>query len=230
VPAARGSRAAVQNAIRGFKPRGQTPLAYSLRQVATDLAAFRGERAVVLVTDGIESCDGDPIAAAQALQRIGDVPVHVIGFGLDRAGDEDLASLRAIARASGGRFFTAGSADELRDALATSVGTPFALLQNGQTLATGTLGSPEPLRIPGGDYQLRIESTPAYQVPLSLEQEKGLTLMLKRDGSKVFHARRNRDIPYERCEPLSASRPAGSGLEWEELPESGGVPAAGSYR
>jgi Mg-chelatase subunit ChlD len=226
VPATRGSRARIQEAIRGFKPRGQTPLAYSLREVGRDLAHFRGERAVVLVTDGIESCDGDPIAAARELQRLGDVPVYVIGFGLDSANDEDLSSLRGIARASGGRFVTAGSADELRDALATSVGTPFALLQGDRTLATGSLGSPEPVRVPGGDYRLRIESKPAYEVPLSLAQEQGLTLMLKREGAKVFHARRTHEIPYERCDPVTASDAPSDGLQWEELPDADPLPAA----
>ena len=220
VPVARGSRAQIRQAIAGFKPRGQTPLAYSLRQVAADLAAFRGERAVVLVTDGIESCDGDPIAAARALQQDGKVPVHVIGFGLAE-GDEDLASLRGIATASGGRFFTAGSADELRDALATTVGTPFALMQDDRVLASGTLGSPEPVRLPGGDYRLRIDSQPAYEVPLTLSQEQGLTLLLKREGPKVFHARRTSPIPYARCDlPGVPEAPASDGIQWEELPDA----------
>ena len=72
-----GSRAAIRDAIAGLKPRGQTPLAYALEQVRGDLAGVRGERAVVLVTDGIESCGGDPAAAARALRAEG-VPVHVI--------------------------------------------------------------------------------------------------------------------------------------------------------
>ncbi|MGH0032350.1 MAG: vWA domain-containing protein [Myxococcota bacterium] len=222
VPPTRAGGDAVRQAMAGLKPRGQTPIAYALRQIQADLGSFRGERAVVLVTDGIESCDGDPIAAARELQRTGTIPVHVIGFGLDGEGDVDLASLRAIAAATGGRFVTAGSAEELRDALATTVGTPFAVLQEGRTLATGTLGSPEPLRLPGGDYQLRIDSTPAYEVPISLDQEQGLTLMLKRVGAKVFHARRNSEIPYARCdlpEP-EAPVPAGDGIDWQELPDA----------
>ena len=109
-------RSAIRRAIAGVKPRGQTPLGYSLEQVAADFGSFRGERAVVLVTDGLESCGGDPVAAARRLHQESGVTVHVIGFGLGSAADADAASLRAIAQASGGRFVSAGSAAELRDA------------------------------------------------------------------------------------------------------------------
>jgi len=65
------NRNQIREAIAGFRPRGQTPLGYSLEQVIQDLGSFAGERAVVLVTDGIESCGGDPAAAARALRADG---------------------------------------------------------------------------------------------------------------------------------------------------------------
>ena len=61
-------------AIVGLQARGQTPLAYSLRQVREDFVGLTGVRAVVLVTDGIESCGGDPVVAARELQRDGALP------------------------------------------------------------------------------------------------------------------------------------------------------------
>jgi Mg-chelatase subunit ChlD len=224
VPLASGSREAIRRAIDQFRPRGQTPLAYSLEQVAGDFGGFRGERAVVLVTDGIESCEGDPVAAARALQASGATPVHVIGFGLPGE-DQDDAALRGIARASGGRFLTARSADELREALAVTVGTPFAVRRGDRTVAEGTLGADAPIRLPEGDYTLRIESAPAYEVPVALASEQGLTLLLKRDGRKVFHARRTEPIPYARCELTDPREPNGD-IRWEELPDAGRAPAA----
>jgi Mg-chelatase subunit ChlD len=223
VPLGPGGRADIRAAIDDLRPRGQTPLAYSLTQVAADLAGFRGERAVVLVTDGIESCEGDPVAAARALQASGATPVHVIGFGLPGE-DEDDAALRAIARASGGRFLTARSADELREALAITVGTPFAVRRGDRTVAQGTLSAAAPIRLPEGDYTLRIESAPAYEVPVSLASEQGLTVRLKREGRKVFHARSSAPIPWAEC-PLAATGSGAGDLQWEEVPDTG-APAA----
>jgi Mg-chelatase subunit ChlD len=225
VPLARGDRSAIRSAIGGVKPRGQTPLAYSLEQIAGDLGGFRGERAVVLVTDGIESCGGDPAAAARSLQARGPLPVHVIGFGLARDQDEDSAALRAIAQASGGRFLVASSAEELREALSVTAGTPFAVRRDGRVVAEGALGSEAPLRLPGGEYTLRLESVPPYELPLQLASEQGTLLRLKREGRKVFHARSTAAIPYASCESEPAAAAPG-GFEWQELPDADAPPAA----
>jgi hypothetical protein len=132
------------------------------------------------------------------------------------------AALRGIARASGGRFLSARSADELREALAITVGTPFAVRSGDRTLARGTLGADLPIRLPEGDYTLRIESAPPYEVPIALASEQGLQVRLKREGRKVFHARSTAPIPYAACEPAAA----GDDLHWEEVPDAGSVPAA----
>ena len=224
VPFRTGSREDIRRAVGALKPRGQTPLAYALQQARQDLAGVRGERAVVLVTDGIESCGGDPVAAARALQADG-VPVHVIGFGLGSAEDEDAPALRAIAAASGGRYVTARSAAELREALAVSVGTPFRVQADGRTVAGGTLGGGDVIRLPAGDYTLRLDSAPPYEVPLQLASRQGTLLRFKRQGGKVFRATRTREIPYQRCETptLSAEAPADSTL-WEEVPDAPAAP------
>ncbi len=91
VPMGADNRSGVREAIAGFRPRGQTPLAYTLGQVAADFGDFAGERAVVLVTDGIESCGGDPVQAARELAER-EIVVHVIGFGLGSSADEDAAA------------------------------------------------------------------------------------------------------------------------------------------
>ncbi|MPZ86776.1 MAG: VWA domain-containing protein [Nitriliruptorales bacterium] len=99
--------------LQSFEPTGWTPVAGSL-EAAREVFADRGEDAnrVILVSDGIETCDGDPVAAAEALAAEGiDVTVDVVGFGVDAA-DED--QLRAIAEATGGDYTTAQSGDDLR--------------------------------------------------------------------------------------------------------------------
>jgi Mg-chelatase subunit ChlD len=208
VPFAAGNRQQIRAAISGFKPRGQTPLGYSLQQVTADFGTFQGERAVVLVTDGIESCGGDPVAAARALQENGSFPVHVIGFGLGSGEDEDQRSLRAIAEASGGKFLTARSAEELREALSVSVGTAFRVSRGGLTVAEGTLGANETIRLPAGDYLVRIDSAPPRELPARLAAEENLKLVLERSGETLSRAEQRRPAEYWVCdEPLQARTP-----------------------
>jgi cell division septation protein DedD len=97
-------------------PRGQTPIAYSLQQAAQDFGgASDEERAVILVSDGIETCGGDPLATVRDLSAKGfKVKVHTIGFDVDAAAR---AQLEAISTATGGQYFDARSASALADSL-----------------------------------------------------------------------------------------------------------------
>jgi Mg-chelatase subunit ChlD len=229
-----GNRAEIRRAIRGLQPKGHTPIAYTLGHVAGDFGDFAGERAVVLVTDGLESCGGDPVAEARALREESGVPVHVIGFGLADGPGEDLSSLRAIAEASGGEFLTAVSGAELREALGTTVGTPFRVLRrapggagDGDLVARGTLGAEVPLRLPGGDYTLVLDGAPSAALPLALAGEEKLTLVLQREGEDVVHSEARAPAEYAVCEPeASAAVEASAGDGAEAATPPGSAPVA----
>ncbi len=208
VPFEAGNRQRIREAIVSFKPRGQTPLGYSLQQVTADFGNFQGERAVVLVTDGIESCGGDPVGAARALQENGSFPVHVIGFGLGTGEDEDRRSLRAIAEASGGKFLTARSAEELREALSVSVGTAFRVSRGGLTVAEGTLGANELIPLPAGEYVVQIDSAPPRDLPVQLVTEERLTMVLERNGETLSRTEQRRPTDYRVCEETLHARPS----------------------
>ncbi|NRA02059.1 MAG: VWA domain-containing protein [Myxococcales bacterium] len=223
---ARNNRDRIREAIAGLRPNGQTPIAFALEQIAADFSDYRGERAVILVTDGIESCAGDPVAAARELQELGSVPVHVIGFGLSSDEDEDVRSLQAIAAASGGRFVTAGSAQELREAIGAMVGTPFQVWSGERSVARGALGSEERIRLPGGDYVVRLESLPPRQFQVRLSGEERLTLAFERDQGKVSQHARRSPAEYATCEApadrefLAPAAPDEIGVIDEFAPES----------
>lgn len=97
-------------------PRGQTPIAYALQQAAQDFGAPSDEeRAMILVSDGIETCGGDPLATVRELTAKGfKVKVHTIGFDVDAAAR---AQLEAISGATGGEYFDARSASALAETL-----------------------------------------------------------------------------------------------------------------
>ena len=104
------------DALEKAVPRGQTPIAYSLQQAAQDFGAPSDEeRGVILVSDGIETCGGDPLATVRDLTAKGfKVKIHTIGFDVDAAAR---AQLEAISTATGGEYFDARSASALADTL-----------------------------------------------------------------------------------------------------------------
>jgi len=204
VPFGDENREPIRAAIAGLRPLGQTPIAYALNQAARDFTALQSDRAVVLVTDGIESCGGDPIQAARELREQG-IIVHLIGFGLGTAADEDAASLRAVANASGGRYVTAGSAEELKEALAQTVATSFSVFKGSTEIASGSLGSNKRLFLPEGEYRVQLDSSPPQNVQISLAPRDRVTLTLQKLGGVVSHFERRDRIQYRSCDDVVAS-------------------------
>ncbi|MEM1378698.1 MAG: VWA domain-containing protein, partial [Pseudomonadota bacterium] len=116
-PMARGGAAMAQmsRVINEIKPTGKTPLTEAVRQAADAMKYQEVPSTVVLVTDGIESCNADPCALATELERLGvDFTAHVVGFGLSQ---QDRAAVQCIADETGGMYFDAQNANGLSDAL-----------------------------------------------------------------------------------------------------------------
>jgi Ca-activated chloride channel family protein len=85
VPFSAGNWGSLRQKIREAQPKGTTPIAYTLEQCGADFPACSNCRnIIVLITDGVEECDGDPCAVSAALQSKGIVlRPFVIGVGLD---------------------------------------------------------------------------------------------------------------------------------------------------
>ncbi|WP_417689836.1 vWA domain-containing protein [Roseibium sp.] len=101
--------------LRKLMPRGKTPLAASLRRAASEIPSTAEEADIVLVTDGLETCGGDPCAVAAELAREG-IPIraHVVGFGLSEG---EVRQISCIAEQTGGMVLATQSGAELADAL-----------------------------------------------------------------------------------------------------------------
>lgn len=85
VPFSPGNIDKIKNTIQGITPRGTTPLAFALSQTADDFPPCDNCRnIIILITDGIEECDGDPCAVSIALQkRKVMMKPFIIGIGRD---------------------------------------------------------------------------------------------------------------------------------------------------
>ena len=202
VPFGEGNRDYIRQAIAGLRPTGQTPIAYALNQAAGDFGSLQSDRTLVLVSDGIESCGGDPVAAAYGLRQQG-IVVHLIGFGLGNAADEDAASLQAVANASGGRYVTAGSAAELKAALAETVATSFSVYQGSTEVASGSLGSAGVMLLPEGDYRVQLHSSPPVEAQVRLAPRDSVALTLEKSGGVVSSFERRDELPHTTCEGIA---------------------------
>ncbi len=83
VPFSPNNIPAIKTKIKSLVPKGTTPIAYALEQSGYDFPACDNCRnIIVLITDGLEECDGDPCAVSRALQKKGVVlKPFVIGIG-----------------------------------------------------------------------------------------------------------------------------------------------------
>lgn len=85
VPFAPGNTGKIKSRLRTINPKGTTPLAYSLEQSAKDFTPCANCRnIVILITDGMEECSGDPCAVSKMLQKNGIIlKPFIIGIGQD---------------------------------------------------------------------------------------------------------------------------------------------------
>lgn len=85
VPFSEGNEKQIINRLKQITPKGNTPITYSLLQSANDFPPDKFSRnVIILITDGLESCGGDPCAASLALQQKHIfLRPFVIGIGAD---------------------------------------------------------------------------------------------------------------------------------------------------
>lgn len=147
--------AAVTSTITGINAMNlaRTPIGASIAHVRTDLAGATGQRVLVVLTDGEETCDGDAASEITALRDLGwDIRVNIVGFAIDDAGLEQ--TFESWAAAGNGRYFSAVDADGLADAMTRAVATRFVVINaEGEAVASGLTGG-DPVTLPAGDYRI----------------------------------------------------------------------------
>lgn len=119
VAPAKGTAQAISDAAAKMQFLGKTPLTEAVRRAAAELHSTEEKATVVLITDGIETCEGDPCALAQELESSGvDFTAHVVGFGLTKDEGRQVACL---AEDTGGQYITADDLSSLTTALQATV-------------------------------------------------------------------------------------------------------------
>ncbi|MFN5735639.1 MAG: vWA domain-containing protein, partial [Flavobacteriales bacterium] len=84
VPFGKDNLTAIKEKIKTIQAKGATPIARSLEASASDFPDTLAKNYIILITDGLESCDNDPCVIAKKLKEKGvKVTPFVIGLGLD---------------------------------------------------------------------------------------------------------------------------------------------------
>jgi hypothetical protein len=178
IPLAPLAAAGAAAKIRGIEAKNlaKTPIAASLERVPEDLAGVEGPAVVVLVTDGEETCGGDPRAVIERLTRSGfDIRVNIVGFAVDDLALEE--EFEAWARAGGGRYVEAHDGEQLARAMGSSLEEAFEVLDGSEVVATGVVGG-DPVELPPGAYRVRLVAgaRPVGEVTIEPGGEHGLVV------------------------------------------------------
>ena len=143
---------------------------------------------ILLISDGMETCGGDPVQAAQDLIALGyDLRIHVVGFDISRnipARDQ----LVEIAQVTNGVYYDAKDSEELRQAL--SMAAPFSYTvydSESNVVFTGRLGDSGP-QLPTGTYTIVIDATPPITLTNVLVREQQTTLITVEQANGGYQA------------------------------------------
>jgi hypothetical protein len=168
---------------KAFKPKGETPLVYSALQAPADLKALGGGT-VILITDGEESCKGDPVKAAAELKASGlDLRLNIVGFAVTNPKTQK--DLAGFSQATGGMFYAAQSGGALAEALMVAAIETFPYTvydAAGKAVASGEAGGGAD-ELPPGDYKVVVKAGAreivAPRVTIGLGQAVVLKIAMK---------------------------------------------------
>lgn len=108
----------LSRALQALEPKGYTSIARSFDFAATGFSLGSVTR-IILITDGVERCGGDPVHAIRSLRRMNhNVSLDIIGLILDL---EEKEALKALAEFGGGRLFEPKGMDQVATVLRTAL-------------------------------------------------------------------------------------------------------------
>jgi Ca-activated chloride channel family protein len=197
------SKTKIIDAVNGINSLGKTPLARSATLAINSLRNNKTKATIILITDGIESCDGNICDVVTKAKAEGiNFKLHIVGFGLK---EDETEQLKCAAEAGNGHYYDAADASSLSEGLteATSktVDNPdgnFSIyaVKNGQpvdawvkVVKTGTKEEIDGTRtyrdtgwvyLPPGKYDMLVN-------PLENSKIKGTTISIESIKDKVGH-------------------------------------------
>jgi len=158
--------------------RSRTPLAESLKLVAEDLKGAAGPKLVILLTDGEESCDGDPEAAIRFLREQGvNVKLNIVGMAIDS--DVAKQQFSDWAKIGGGLYFDADSPEALQAGLEQALFPKYQLINQNGDVAVEGVADGRSIDVTEGVYQLKVLTTPSRAMgEIRMEEGKNVEIVV----------------------------------------------------
>jgi Ca-activated chloride channel homolog len=181
-------------ALNTFKPTGWTPLTGALEKSLQNFANYPGDKntnIIYVVSDGIETCGGNPVEVAKKMKDSNIQPiVNIIGFDVD---DEAQKQLKEIADVTKGKYIQANNVQELNKEFKNSIDLAnkweYWYIYNKSNATDMRINSIAKLR----DIELKWEHEIAIQkgfvqnVWKKVSEQKGFNSSFKEDVSMFFY-------------------------------------------
>ncbi|MGH8792660.1 MAG: vWA domain-containing protein [Stackebrandtia sp.] len=251
VPVGPVDRDALAGAADGLDPDGDTPIAHSLTKAAEDFTDAEGPKTILLVSDGEETCGGDPVKVAEEITSQGvDVRVHVIGFLVESEARDQLAD---VAAAGKGAYYDAQDgpalASRLQRAAEHSIrgydtsGTPVDGSDDGLNLPVLTPGQyvdamppdtedAEPSKFYAFDLpedtHAYVAATVPWSTPLEVDAKNAVGVEIRREAQDSGRCERETDHPW-RQKGGSVPATAMAQLAWDPEADAEECGGAGRY-
>jgi len=115
IPLSLIQKAKLVETVQSLNPKGKTPITLSVQKTAEKLKEMEEKTTIILVSDGKETCEGDPCALVRELKAAGiRFVMHVIGFDVT---EEERLQLECMAEAGDGVYYTAKTAADFQMAV-----------------------------------------------------------------------------------------------------------------
>jgi hypothetical protein len=183
VPIGPIAKAQLIDTVNKIQLKGKTPLVISVLEAIKDFEKIPNGT-IILVTDGIESCNGDIKSIAPAIKAAGlELEVNIVGFDIKEAAAR--RELESIAKSTDGRYIDARNAGELLTALEQALKLEYVVLdETGKEAGRGIVGGEE-VKVKAGTYTLRVLLAPQpLEKKVSLKAGEKLALTLKKAEGK----------------------------------------------
>nr|WP_276532179.1 VWA domain-containing protein [Heyndrickxia oleronia] len=167
--------------LNKFKPSGWTPIAKALEESKQSLAKFDAKtntNLIYLVSDGVETCDGDPVKVAKSFASSNVAPIiNVIGFNVD---SEAQKQLKQVAESANGIYTTVTSGDQLKKEFQRAE----EVLKNWERWKKDSIRSAEALRVDNSFDILGLTNDWGYRATRQ-NLNIGYMLSILRDEGKI---------------------------------------------
>ena len=157
--------------LKSITPKNlaKTPIAASIAAIKKDMKSIGGNKTVLVITDGEETCEGDVINAITDLQESGvDAIINVVGFAIDDTSLE--TKFRQWATLGGGEYRSASDQNLLNKSIQNLTSLRFSIMDSNGNLLGPYYSAQDAIELEPGEYVVHFRKDEKYKANIQPEQ------------------------------------------------------------